>query len=180
MRVDYLRAVWKHWKTIVTGGGIVAVLGCLKLYSTDPRFPWNSDLAPWAFGAVMATALYHAQYIAWRDERQLRGHFEGIVTERDPVKRALNDLSNDALELLDAIAHERDGCAWRLEVQSVVITVGARDFTANGDPRQGVRWDSALKELLRVEALELQGESRHQITELGCKIAEAHRSRAAG
>jgi hypothetical protein len=172
---SYLLQVWAHWKAVVTSGAVAALYACLKLASTDPRHFWNKDVAGWVFGLVIVSALFFAQYLAWRDERRLRDHLDGILSERDPVKRALNELSPDALELLEAVAQDPRGSAWRISAQIAIIKVGNRVFASDGDPRTEARWLGALRDLGNVGALELEGDSRYQITDIGYKITERHR-----
>ena len=174
----YLKAVARHWAAVVTGSVPVAVLAVLKLSFPGGEYFWNQTASGWVAGSAVAASVVVAQYLAWRDVTNrcsdLEGELSRLRDERDPVQRALNRLSADALELLTAASQDSTGTVSRIVAQVVIIRTTGRVFTDSWDPRVEARWDGALDELVGVEALKAESDSCFRITALGYQIVERH------
>lgn len=66
---DYLSALWKHWKVLVSGVGSI-ILSTVSAYLKSP-------LPYWAFWVVALVCFFVASFLTWRDQRSPR-----ISTER--------------------------------------------------------------------------------------------------
>ena len=58
---EYCLALWRHWATIVSG----AVLSVIA-YTYGARY--RANLPPKLYLAILASALFVAAFLAWRDE----------------------------------------------------------------------------------------------------------------
>src|SRR5438132_1262376 len=58
---DYVCALWKHWRVLVSGVGSI-VLSAVSAYL-------NSPLPYWAFWVVALVCFFAASFFTWRDQR---------------------------------------------------------------------------------------------------------------
>lgn len=127
---EFLKAVWKQWKSGLTGGALVALL---VVYQATGR-----SVSAWFYAVIVVVTVFHAFFLTWRYEYRGRKDAEArLLSSGDrQLLETCRNLSSRFMELMrrfpssPAIA-DPFGKTWR-------PLVGTTNF--GEDVREVLRW----------------------------------------
>jgi hypothetical protein len=112
----YTRALWKHWKTLVSGVGSI-LLSAVSAYLKIP-------LPYWSFWIVAIGFFFVASFLVWRDESQAR-HAAESKMERLQVPKYTADRKRLAHADLDRL--EKSDQPWHKILLRELLVRGQMD-----------------------------------------------------
>lgn len=135
---EFIKAVWKRWRTGLTGGALVALLVVFQAT--------GHSVSAWFYGVIVVATLCRAFFLVWRDELRKRKVAETALLssgEKDLLKSCRN-LKAQFMELMRRFPSSPSlanpfGKTWRPLVGTTTI---------EDDVRETMKWQSECQSFL--------------------------------